>query len=41
MSGATTEVDGESTPTDIDARFTPAAGYFSAGNITINMKSYK
>jgi hypothetical protein len=41
MSGATTEVDGESTPTDIDARFTPAAGYFSAGNITVNMKSYK
>ena len=41
MSGATTEVDGESTPSDIDARFTPAAGYFSAGNITVNMKSYK
>ena len=41
MSGATTEVDGESTPTDIDARFTPAAGYFSAGNITVNMRSYK
>ena len=41
MSGATTEVDGESTPTDIDARFTPAAGYFSAGNIIVNMKSYK
>lgn len=41
MSGATTEVDGESTPTGIDARFTPAAGYFSAGNITVNMKSYK
>ncbi|MBA4500540.1 hypothetical protein ACIXHV_21015 [Bacteroides fragilis] len=41
MSGATTEVDGESTPTCIDARFTPAAGYFSAGNITVNMKSYK
>ncbi len=41
MSGATTEVNGESTPTEINARFTPAAGYFSAGNITINMKSYK
>lgn len=41
MSGATTEVAGESTPTEINARFTPAAGYFSAGNITINMKSYK
>lgn len=41
MSGATTEVSGESTPTEINARFTPAAGYFSAGNITINMKSYK
>lgn len=41
MSGATAEVDGESTPTAIDARFTPAAGYFSTGNITVNMKSYK
>ena len=41
MSGAATEVNGESTPTEINARFTPAAGYFSAGDITINMKSYK
>ena len=41
MSGATTEVSGESTPTEINARFIPAAGYFSAGDITINMKSYK
>lgn len=41
MSGATTEVAGENTPTEINARFTPAAGYFSAGNITVNMKSYK
>lgn len=41
MSHATTEVAGESTPTHIDARFTPAAGYFSAGKITINMKSYQ
>lgn len=41
MVGATTEVNGESTPTEINARFTPAAGYFSAGDITINMKPYK
>lgn len=41
MVSASTEVSGESTPTDINARFTPAAGYFSAGNITVNMRSYK
>lgn len=41
MSAASTEVSGESTPTEINARFTPVAGYFTAGNITINMKSYK
>lgn len=41
MVGATTEVNGESTPTEINARFTPVAGYFSAGDITINMKPYK
>lgn len=41
MCRASTEVDGESTPTEINARFTPAAGYFSAGNITINMTSYR
>lgn len=41
LSKVSTEVSGESTPTEINARFTPAAGYFSAGNITVNMKSYK
>lgn len=41
MRGATTEVDGESTPTFINARYTPAAGYFSAGNIKVNMIQYK
>lgn len=41
MSKASTDVSGESTPTEINARFTPAAGYFSAGNITVNMRSYK
>lgn len=41
MCGARTEVDGESTPTMIDARYVPAAGYFNAGNITINMKCHR
>lgn len=31
---------GESTPTNIDARFTPAAGYFVPGDITVNMIPY-
>ena len=38
---AKNEVSGESTPTIINARCTPTAGYFSAGNIIINMKSYQ
>ena len=38
---AKNEVSGESTPTVINARCTPTAGYFSAGNIIINMKSYQ
>jgi len=30
----------EGTVTDIDARLTPAAGYFTPGTITVNMKAY-
>jgi hypothetical protein len=40
MCAAVAHISGESTPTAINARFTPAAGYFSAGDIIVNMKSY-
>jgi hypothetical protein len=39
--GASTKVDGESTLTEINARYTPAAGYFQTGELTINMKVYE
>jgi hypothetical protein len=38
---ATTKVDGESTLTEINARYTPAAGYFQSGELTIAMKVYE
>ena len=34
-------VDGETTRTTIDARYTPASGYMKADNITLNMRAYK
>ncbi len=37
---ATAKISGESTLTTINARHTPAAGYFSAGEIVINMEPY-
>lgn len=39
--GATAQAAGEETPTAIVARWTPAAGYFRAGEITVNMYSYQ
>jgi hypothetical protein len=39
--GATTKVDGESTITEINARYVPAAGYFQSGELTIAMKVYE
>lgn len=41
LNGAETMVRGESTPTKINARYTPASGYFKAGNIKLNMTPYK
>ena len=37
---ATAKISGESTLTAINVRHTPAAGYFSAGEIVVNMKPY-
>lgn len=36
---ATTSVAGESTLTAIDAKYTPAAGYFKIGEVALNMKA--
>lgn len=41
MGSATAEVGGESTPTKIEARYVPAEGYFSAGNISLKLISYQ
>lgn len=41
MRGSDTMVNGESTPTEINARYVPASGYFTAGNIKLNMYAYK
>ena len=38
--GSSARVAGELTARTINARLTPAAGYFKAGEITINMKAY-
>lgn len=40
MRGSSARAANESTLTQIDARLTPAAGYFKAGNINITMKAY-
>ena len=41
MGSARAQAHGEGTPTAINARITPAAGYFKAGTVTINMISYQ
>ena len=41
LRGSETMVSGEGTPTKINARYTPASGYFKAGNIKLNMTPYK
>lgn len=41
MRGSDTMVSGESTPTEINARYVPASGYFAAGDIKLNMYAYK
>lgn len=38
---ASAEGSEDGAPTPINTRFTPTAGYFTAGEITLNMKSYK
>lgn len=40
MKQSTAQAANESTLTEIDARITPAAGYFTPGVITVNMKAY-
>ena len=40
LRGSTAQAANESTTTRIDARLTPAAGYFRPGEITVNMKAY-
>ena len=40
LRGSTAQAVNESTTTQINARLTPAAGYFRPGAITVNMKAY-
>ena len=40
LRGSTAQAANESTTTQIDARLTPAAGYFRPGTITVNLKAY-
>ncbi|MDE6346823.1 MAG: hypothetical protein K2L55_09150 [Muribaculaceae bacterium] len=40
LRGSTAQAANESTVTQINARLTPAAGYFRPGAITVNMKAY-
>lgn len=40
LRGSTAQAADESTTTQINARLTPAAGYFRPGAITVNMKAY-
>ena len=40
LRGSSAQAANESTTTQIDARLTPAAGYFKPGVITVNMKAY-
>lgn len=39
--GATTTAHGETVVTPINARYVPSAGYFSLGEVTINLKVYE
>lgn len=41
VGSARAQADGEGTPTGINARIIPAAGYFKAGVVTVNMISYQ
>lgn len=41
IGSAKARADGEGTPTVIKARIIPAAGYFKAGTVTVNMISYQ
>lgn len=41
LKGATTAANNVSTVTAINARYIPAAGYFEAGEVTINMRVYE
>ena len=41
MQGCTAQAANESTTTQINARLTPAAGYFKPGSITINLIAYE
>lgn len=40
LRGSTSQAANEGTTTQINARLTPAAGYFKPGEITVNMKAY-
>jgi len=40
LKGSTAQAANEQTPTAINARQTPAAGYFKPGKITVNMQAY-
>jgi hypothetical protein len=40
MKSASAKVSSEATPTAIDARYRPVAGYLVSGALTINMKVY-
>ncbi len=40
MRGSSAQAANETTKTQINARLTPAAGYFTPGEITVNMKAY-
>lgn len=39
--GATTTAHGETVVTPINARYIPEAGYFSLGDVTINLQVYE
>ena len=41
FNGAVATAAGEKLATDIDGRYTPAAGYFAPAGITINMRAYE
>ena len=41
LRGSETMVGGALMPTPINARYTPASGYFKAGNVKLNMVSYQ